>query len=57
MKKNYIIGIDVGTTGTKAAILSADGELVSQAYREYGCTYPQPGWVEQDAAILLTSTF
>ena len=57
MKKNYIMGIDVGTTGTKAAVLSADGELVSQAYREYSCTYPQPGWVEQDAAMLLTSTF
>jgi xylulokinase len=52
-----MMGIDVGTTGTKTALLSADGRLLATAYREYGCTYPQPGWVEQDAAMLLASTY
>ena len=57
MQQICLLGIDVGTTGTKAALLNADGELIAQAYREYGCTYPHPGWVEQDAAMLLAATF
>ncbi len=52
-----LMGIDVGTTGTKAAIMDDAGNLIAQAYREYACTYPRPGWVEQDAAMLLDSTF
>ena len=54
---NYLMGIDVGTTGAKAAIMDVAGTLVAQAYREYACSYPCPGWVEQDANMLLETTF
>jgi xylulokinase len=53
----YLMGIDVGTTGTKAAIFDASGKMIAQAYREYACTYPRPGWVEQDAEMLLEASF
>ncbi len=48
----YVMGIDVGTTGTKAVIFDMSGRSVSSAYSEYVCEYPQPNWVEQDAAML-----
>ena len=57
MERAYLMGIDVGTTGTKAAVIATDGACVAQAYREYGCTYPRPGWVEQDVRLLLAMTF
>ena len=33
--KQYLLGIDVGTTGTKTLLFSADGELLGHAYRGY----------------------
>lgn len=44
----YIAGIDAGTTGLKIMIFTLDGKPVSHAYREYPCTFPHVGWVEQD---------
>ncbi len=52
-----IIGVDVGTTGVKAVAFDLNGSAVSTAYREYGCVYPCPGWVEQDADMLVESTY
>lgn len=49
---NYVIGIDTGTTGVKAKIYDLTGRIVAQAYREYGCSYPHPGWVDQDIYML-----
>ncbi len=44
----YIAGIDAGTTGLKIMIFTLEGKPVSHAYREYPCTFPHVGWVEQD---------
>jgi xylulokinase len=44
-----LLGIDVGTTGCKAAVFSAEGELLASAYEEYDVHRPQPGWAELDA--------
>ena len=44
----YPCGIDVGTTGPKTMIFDLDGNIIGKAYREYGCIYPKPNWVEQD---------
>jgi xylulokinase len=49
---SYVIGIDTGTTGVKAKIYDLTGRIHGEAYREYDCTYPRPGWVEQDIAML-----
>ena len=44
----YLLGIDVGTTGTKTLLFSVSGELMGQAYRPYPMHTPQIGWSEQD---------
>jgi xylulokinase len=48
MAKTYLIGVDLGTMGTKAAIFDTEGNLVSLAFEESKLLYPKPGWVEQD---------
>ena len=48
-----LLGIDVGTTGCKAAVFSTDGKCLALAYREYGTVYPQPGWAELDSRGVL----
>lgn len=40
------IGLDVGTTGSKATVISHDGKALSSAYQEYNLRFPAPGWVE-----------
>jgi xylulokinase len=43
------IGLDIGTTGCKAAVFEQDGALIATASREYGVLMPCQGWAEQDA--------
>lgn len=45
----YLIGIDVGTTGTKAMLFSEKGACLKSAYRGYSLSTPHPGQVEQAA--------
>ncbi len=45
----YYIGLDVGTSSTKALLTSRDG-IIRTASRDYPVSYPQPGWSEQDPA-------
>ncbi|GAI15112.1 unnamed protein product, partial [marine sediment metagenome] len=45
---DYILGIDIGTTGTKSALFSADGCFVDSRYISYPITYPKEGWAEQN---------
>ena len=44
----YVIGIDVGTTGTKALLLNEKGEILHRAYESYGLINPGPDQTEQD---------
>lgn len=44
-----LIGLDIGTTGCKAAVFDAAGNLLAKAGREYTISIPQPGWAEQNA--------
>jgi xylulokinase len=46
-----LLGIDLGTTGIKAAICSPDGGLLGESYLEYPLIRPAPGVVEQDADL------
>jgi glycerol kinase len=50
-----ILAIDQGTTNSKAALISADGHLVSGGSAPVGISSPRPGWVEQDANRIWTS--
>ncbi len=44
----YVIGCDVGSQGTNAALYDADGTLVASAYETYPLAFPHPTWAEQD---------
>ena len=44
-----LLGIDVGTSGCKAARFSEDGRMLELAYEEYDYQSPQPGWAELDS--------
>jgi len=48
-----LLGIDLGTTGSKAAAYAADGRVLASAYREYPILRPAPGRVELDSAAVL----
>lgn len=45
----YILAIDQGTTGSRAAIFDSRGKITASAYKEFRQYYPKPGWVEHDA--------
>ena len=42
------IGIDLGTSSTKALLVNEKGEIIRSASRSYGIIYPNPGWTEQN---------
>ncbi|MBE6636557.1 MAG: hypothetical protein E7618_01995 [Ruminococcaceae bacterium] len=46
---SYLLGIDVGTTGTKAMLFTADGKTVAHAYRGYETISDANGRREQNA--------
>src|SRR5665811_796478 len=43
-----IMGVDIGTTGTKAIAFSENGKVLAADYKEYNLLFPKPGWVEFD---------
>ncbi len=45
-----VIGLDVGTSGTKAIAMDETGRLMASALVEYPLHSPRPGWAEQDPA-------
>jgi xylulokinase len=45
---SYVIGIDVGTTGTKTILVDEKGNIAARALSEYPLLSPKPGWAEQD---------
>ncbi len=53
---NYLVGVDVGTTGARCVIFDLQGNIISSGYREYGALYPKPGWVDQDFTQMLPLT-
>jgi sugar (pentulose or hexulose) kinase len=55
-KGTYLAGVDIGTSGAKGMVFDLEGTALASAYREYPCTYPRPGWVEQDVELVVEST-
>ncbi len=46
-----LVGIDLGTSGLKAAVLGVDGRLLACAGEDYAIDVPRPGWAEQDPRV------
>ena len=52
----HFLGIDVGTTGSKAILIDVTGAVVAEANHEYPMSTPRPLWAEQDPADWWTAT-
>ena len=45
---NFLVGCDVGTSGTKAVVIDEEGSVLGSHYIEYPLITPRPGWAEQN---------
>ncbi|MEV7121566.1 glycerol kinase GlpK [Kitasatospora griseola] len=54
MTASYIAAIDQGTTSSRCILFGADGRIVAVEQQEHAQIFPQPGWVEHDAAEIWT---
>lgn len=50
------LALDQSTSATKALLFDRDGHIVDRESREHRQHYPQPGWVEHDAAEIWNNT-
>lgn len=46
-EKIYLIGTDIGTSGTKSLVVDNHGNIISSDYVEYGVIIPRSLWAEQ----------
>jgi gluconokinase len=53
MDTSYFIGVDIGTTSTKAIAFSTKGQVKAQGSQMYSLNVPQPGWAEQNPDEIL----
>ena len=44
---DYLVGTDIGTSGTKTIIMNTKGDLISSDLQEYDVLNPRPLWAEQ----------
>ena len=51
-----ILAIDQGTTGSTCIVFGEDGREQGRGYSEFEQHFPQPGWVEHDAAEIWETT-
>jgi xylulokinase len=47
---SYLIGIDVGTSGTKTLLVDEAGQVIASATAEYPLSTPRANWAEQEPA-------
>ena len=45
----FLIGVDVGTQGSKGALISEQGQVFATSSIEHELSIPRPGWAEHDA--------
>lgn len=51
----YVLGIDQGSSGSRAMLLDGAGAVVGYGYCPVARLYPQPGWVEQEPQAIAAS--
>lgn len=54
--KQYILGIDLGTTGIRIIIFDHELNMISTAYSEFKQYFPKLGWVEHDVEEIYNVT-
>ena len=48
MSKNFLLGIDIGTSACKIAVFDRNGQVMASATGDYPVYYPQEGWAQQN---------
>lgn len=56
MKRELLMGVDIGTQSTRAALLDRDGRVIASASTSQEMQAPRPGWAEQDPQVWWDST-
>src|SRR5688572_3758125 len=54
-RKQHVLAIDQGTTGTHVSILDSGLKVSGKAYQEFRQSFPRPGWVEHDLTEIWTT--
>jgi ribulokinase len=44
---DYLIGVDIGTQGTKAVLIDPEGEVLAHSYKGYDVEKPKSSWAQQ----------
>lgn len=52
----YIMALDQGTTSSRCILFDKAGRICASAQKEFTQYFPQPGWVEHDAAEIWDTT-
>ncbi len=52
----YLIGVDIGTSGTKTILIDVSGNVLAHALEEYPLFTPKPLWSEQNPQDWWTAT-
>ncbi len=52
---HYLIGVDIGTTHSKAVIINTAGVVLDEIKEGYPTNQPQPGYSEQDPSLVLNA--
>lgn len=52
-----LLGVDIGTAGSKGVLVDAEGAVLARSVREHGVSAPHPGWVEHDAETVWWADF
>mgnify|MGYP000814940042 CR=1 FL=1 len=49
---NYLLGVDLGTSGTKTVLFDEDGNVVASKTIEYPLYQEKNGWAEQELSLI-----
>ena len=53
----FVLGVDIGTTGCKTVALDRAGHILAQGDSSYPVVSPRPGWGEQDPQAVLAGVW
>jgi xylulokinase len=56
MAQDYLLGIDIGTQSSRAALIDLEGRVVASNSKELELQTPRAGWAEQDPQIWWDTT-
>ncbi|MGI6191950.1 MAG: FGGY-family carbohydrate kinase [Christensenellales bacterium] len=57
MEKKYLLGYDIGTSGSKGVIIDLAGNILATSSTEHDVEIPRPAWAEQNADLLYWGEF